>query len=69
MKIEVCSHCDNCGEGDICARYKRHISKVRACGLYGAKFFNKPFNGKGVKQKIEHRAAHVSPLHLGKEVK
>lgn len=69
MKIEVCSHCDNCGEGDICSRYKRHVSKVKCCGLYGLKFFNKPFNGRGVKHQIGHRAEHVNPLHLKKERK
>lgn len=66
MKVEVCSHCDNCGEGGVCARYKKPIAKVGPCGVYAGRKFNKPFNGKGVKQKIEYREAHESPLHLGK---
>ena len=69
MKIEVCQHCDNCGDGDICSRYTRHVSKVRACGVWGRKSFNKPFSGKGMAHVIEYRKGHIDPLHIQKERK
>ena len=69
MKAEVCYHCDNCGEDDVCARYGKPIAKVNACGVFGRRHFQKAFNRKGMKHKIEYRDANPSPLKLGREGK
>jgi hypothetical protein len=50
----------------MCARYKKPIKKVGCCGVFARDRFNKPFNGKGVKNKIDYRKGHESPLHTGK---
>lgn len=58
MKQEKCAK-SGCGNLDpetgMCGRYGRHVGKVNACGILSGRTFHKPFNRRGLINKIEHR--------------